>query len=135
MIKTYSEFRRLDTFQDRFEYLKLNGAVGAATFGFDRHLNQAFYRSTLWHRTRQDVIARDLGCDLGFEGREIFDRVYVHHMNPMTVEDITHSNLDVLDPEFLICVTQLTHNAIHYGDARLLKKDYVARTPGDTKPW
>jgi hypothetical protein len=135
MIKTYSEFRRLDTFQDRFDYLKLNGAVGAATFGFDRHLNQTFYRSALWRRTRRDVIARDLGCDLGFEGREIFDRVYVHHMNPMTVEDITHSNLDVLDPEFLICVTQLTHNAIHYGDERLLKKDYVERTPGDTKPW
>src|SRR4051812_13050673 len=135
MIKTYSEFRRLDTFQDRFEYLKLNGAVGAATFGFDRHLNQAFYRSTLWHRTRQDVIARDLGCDLGFEGREIFDRVYVHHMNPMTVEDITHSNLDVLDPEFLICVTQLSHNLNQYGEARQIKKDYVAQTTDDTKPW
>lgn len=135
MIRRYSELRRLLTFEERFEYLKLGAMVGATTFGFDRYLNQEFYRSTEWKRARRDVIARDLGCDLGDPERPIFDSVYVHHMNPMTVDDIAHSETHILDPEFLICVTHDTHNAIHYGDANLLRKPYVPRTPGDTKLW
>jgi hypothetical protein len=135
MIKTYSDLQRLKSFEDRFAYLKLSGAVGASTFGFDRYLNQDFYRSVLWKRARTFVIARDYGCDLGVEGYEIHDKVFVHHMNPMRVEDITHSNVDILDPEYLICVTHNTHNAIHYGDERLLRKQYVERQPGDTKIW
>jgi len=135
MIKTYTDLSRLRTFEERFHYLKLGGAVGASTFGFDRYLNQEFYRSSLWKRARNDVIARDYGCDLGVNGREIFDRVYVHHMNPMVVDDIKHSNVDILDPEYLISVTHTTHNAVHYGDERLLPRGLVVRRPGDTKPW
>lgn len=136
MIKSYSELRRLKTFEERFAYLKLSGAVGAATFGFDRYLNQDFYRSDLWKRARRNVIARDYGCDVGLTGFEIHARVYVHHMNPMSPEDIKHSNVDILDPEYLICVTHNTHNAIHYGDERLLRRrQVVERRPGDTKLW
>lgn len=136
MIKTYSALRRLETFEERFSYLKLGGVVGRDTFGFDRYMNQEFYRSSLWRRTRRDVIARDLGRDLGIEGREIHDRVYVHHMNPMMPNDIIHGNTAILDPEFLICVTLDTHNAIHYGDEKLIKrKQFVERRPGDTKLW
>jgi hypothetical protein len=135
MIKTYRDLRRLETFEERYEYLRLGGFVGADTFGFDRYLNQEFYKSVLWRRARDYVIARDYGCDLGIEGREIYDRVYVHHMNPMTPEDIKHSNLDIVDPEFLICVTHNTHNAIHYGDADRLAKGPIERRPGDTKLW
>lgn len=136
MIKSYSELQRLGTFEERFAYLKLNGAVGASTFGFDRYLNQDFYRSDLWKRARRNVIARDYGCDVGLTGFEIHDRVYVHHMNPMSAEDIKHSNVDILDPEYLICVTHNTHNAIHYGDERLLRRrQVVERRPGDTKLW
>lgn len=135
MIKTYSEVSRLESYEQRFAYLKLGGSVGASTFGFDRYLNQDFYRSTLWKRARTFVIARDNGCDLGVDGYEIHDKVFVHHMNPLRVEDITHSNVDIIDPEYLICVTHMTHNAIHYGDERLLRKKYVERRPGDTKLW
>lgn len=134
-IKTYSELRRIENFKERFDYLKLSGVVGADTFGFDRYLNQEFYRSSLWKRARRDVIARDLGCNLGAEGYEIFDRVYVHHMNPMRVEDITHYNEDIINPEFLICVDLNTHNAIHYGDERLLPRGPIQRRAGDTKLW
>jgi hypothetical protein len=136
MIRTYSELNSLDTFEERFVYLKLGGGVGIPTFGFDRYLNQEFYKSSLWKRARTAAIARDYGCDLGVEGYEIHDRVYVHHMNPMTVEDITESNLDIIDPEFLICVTHDTHNAIHYGDESLLRRrQLVVRRSGDTKLW
>lgn len=135
MIRTYSDLRRLETLEDRYHYLKLNGAVGKDTFGFDRYLNQDFYRSVLWRRARDYVIARDLGCDLGVDGYEIHDGIYVHHMNPMTPDDIKHSNLDILDPEFLISVTLRTHNAIHYGNENQLRKEYVPRRPGDTKLW
>jgi hypothetical protein len=135
MIKTYSELRRYRTFEDRYEYLRLGGSVGAPTFGFDRYLNQEFYRSTLWKNARRDVIARDLGCDLGIEGHEIFDRPYVHHMNPMGADDIKNSSYDIINPEFLITVSHNTHNAIHYGDANLLPKPVVARQPGDTNLW
>lgn len=135
MNRTYSELRRYATLEDRFHYLKLGGIVGRDTFGFDRYLNQDFYRSVLWRRARDHVIARDLGCDLGVPGYEIHDRVYVHHMNPMTPDDIKHSNVDILDPEYLICVTLRTHNAVHYGDDSLLPKQFIPRRPGDTKLW
>lgn len=136
MIKTYSEMNSLDTFEQRFAYLKLGGSVGSATFGFDRYLNQEFYKSSLWKRARTQVIARDYGCDLGVSGHEIFDKVYVHHMNPMTPDDIKHSNIDILNPEFLISVSHDTHNAIHYGDENLLRRrQLVVRQPGDTKLW
>lgn len=136
MIKTYSELRKLETHDERYSYLKLGGVVGRDTFGFDRYLNQDFYRSVLWRRTRNHVIARDYGCDLGVDGYEIHDRVYVHHMNPMTPDDIKHGNVDILDPEYLISVTLDTHNAIHYGDESLLRRrQLVVRQPGDTKLW
>lgn len=133
---TYSELTQLNTLEERYSYLKLSGSVGRGTFGFDRYLNQDFYRSALWRRTRNLVIARDYGCDLGVEGYEIHDRVYVHHMNPMTPDDIKHSNVDILDPEYLICVTLDTHNAIHYGDEKQIRRrQLVDRRPGDTKLW
>lgn len=135
MIRTYSKMIRIPTFNERFAYLKLGGVVGESTFGFERYLNQEFYRSAAWRTARRDVIARDLGCDLAVEGHEIHDRVYVHHMNPMRADDIVHGNRDILDPEYLICVSLLTHNAIHYGDESLLPKPMVIRRPGDTTPW
>lgn len=135
MIRSYSELRRLQTFEERYHYLALRGSVGAATFGFDRHINQAFYTSRQWKQIRHHVILRDNGCDLGIEGYEIFDRVYVHHMNPMEVEDIVHGDDSILDPEFLICVTHKTHNAIHYGDEKQLPRRLVDRFPGDTQLW
>lgn len=135
MRRTYSELRRLDTIEDRFQYLRLEGNVGRETFGFDRYLNQQFYTSSQWRRIRNHVIARDIGRDLGIEGFEIHDRIYIHHMNPMTVEDITSGNPDILDPEFLISVTLDTHNAIHYGNKTILKPQYVERAPGDTTLW
>jgi hypothetical protein len=133
--RSYSELLRCRSFAERFAYLKLNGVVGDPTFGYDRYLNQDFYRSRLWKHARNDVIARDYGCDLGIAGREIFDHIYVHHMNPMRVDDIKDSNLDIINPEYLICVTHTTHNAIHYGDDSRLVKDPVIRRPGDTKLW
>lgn len=134
-IRTYNELRRLDTFEERFEYLQLKGTVGSATFGFERHINQQFYRSTQWKHVRSAVIARDLGMDLGVEGYEIYDKIIIHHMNPMTPEDIEHGNADILDPRYLISTTHKTHNAIHYGDASLLARPFVERRPGDTKLW
>lgn len=133
--RSYSELRRLDTFEDRFEYLSLQGQVGASTFGFDRHINQKFYTSRQWRSVRNYVIDRDEGCDLGIEGYEIHDRVYIHHMNPMEVDDIVHGDPDILNPEFLITVTHQTHNAIHYGDKRHLPRQLAARQPGDTNLW
>lgn len=133
--RSYSELVELPTFIERFRYLKLGGGVGSATFGHDRWMNQQFYRSREWRQLRQHVIARDLGCDLGVEGYEIFDRVYIHHMNPMQVEDIEHGDESILDPEFLISVTHRTHNAIHYGTEEILPKPFVERRPGDTVPW
>lgn len=135
MIRTYSDLRRLASFEDRFEYLKLNGRVGADTFGFDRYLNQRLYASEEWKAARRAVIIRDNGCDLGMEGYEIADKVIIHHMNPLSIEDITELRDSIFDPEFLICVSHRTHEAIHYGDARLLPKMPVDRRPGDTKFW
>jgi hypothetical protein len=134
-IRTYYELRRLPTFQERFDYLALRGVVGETTFGTDRYLNQQFYRSTQWKNIRNQIIARDNGCDLGIDGYEIFDKIYIHHLNPMTVKDLVDGNESVLEPEYLISTTHRTHNAIHYGDASLLYQPYVERKPGDTKLW
>lgn len=134
-IRCYSELRNLDTFADRFRYLQLRSSIGTATFGFDRYLNQGFYKSVEWRHVRNLVIARDEGCDLGVGGYEIYERVIIHHMNPMSVADIVDAEDSILDPEFLVSVSHMTHNAIHYGDEKLLRKPLVARRPGDTKLW
>lgn len=134
-LKTYSELRRLDTFEERYDYLQLKGSVGQATFGFERYLNQRFYTSTQWRQVRNQVITRDLGLDLGSTGYEIFDRIIIHHMNPMTPEHIEHGDPDILNPEYLITTCHATHNAIHYGDVSLLVKPLVERRPGDTRLW
>lgn len=134
-IRTYRELSRLETYKERFEYLKLGGEVGQDTFGFERHLNQSFYRSHEWKNARNQVIARDLGRDLGVEGYEIHDRIVVHHMNPMIPDDIIHGEDYILDPEYLITTTHDTHNAIHYGFEPPSKFVLVERKPGDTKLW
>ena len=134
-LRTYSELRRLNSFEDRFEYLKLSGQVGADTFGFDRYLNQILYQTEIWKKVRRDVIARDEGFDLGSRDRPIGGKILVHHMNPITLEDIRSGDRKVFDPEFLICCSHLTHNAIHYGDFDLLPKDPIERSPNDTCPW
>lgn len=134
-IKNYSELSLLPTFEERFEYLKLGGVVGADTFGFDRIFNQKFYQSYEWKTVRNEIIVRDLGCDLGIEDRQIFGRILIHHMNPISLKDISDATKLLLNPEYLICVSHDTHNAIHYGDIRLVKKDLVERKPNDTCPW
>ena len=133
--RSYSELRRLTTFEERFEYLSLGGVVGEDTFGFDRWLNQQFYTSRQWKAGRHGVILRDNGCDLGIEGHEIYGQLIVHHMNPLTPKAIAHGESWILDPDFLITTTHNTHNAIHYGDASLLPSPYVERTRGDTRLW
>lgn len=135
MIRSYSELRRLETLEERYEYLALRGVVGDATFGFDRYINQKFYSSTQWELVRHHIIVRDQGCDLGIEGYEIHSRLIIHHMNPMTKLSIERGHPDILDPEFLITTVHQTHNAIHYGDKRLLPRAVKARQPGDTKLW
>lgn len=134
-IRTYSELIKLPTFEERFRYLSLEGIVGASTFGFDRYLNQVFYRSQRWKKIRDHVILRDNGCDLAMEGYEIYDRILVHHMNPITIEDIERESEYLIDPEFLISTVHNTHNAIHYGDESLLPILPVERRPNDTCPW
>lgn len=134
-IRTYSELVSLPTFEERFKYLQLNGRVGEETFGFDRYLNQVFYRSDEWRRIRDEVILRDNGCDLGVEGREIHGRILIHHMNPITKEDILKRSDYLLNPEYLICTVKSTHDAIHYGDENLLIKGPVERHKNDTCPW
>lgn len=135
MIRSYSELRRFTEFDERFEYLKLNGAVGRSTFGFDRYINQMFYTSYEWKRARNFVILRDNGCDLGVPGYEIHDHVLIHHINPMSVDDIVHGESWIFDPEYLITTTQNTHNAIHFGNDKLLPKIVLERNPNDTKLW
>ena len=135
MIRRYSELIRYDTFLDRYHYLNLVGQVGIETFGLDRYLNQTLYRSSRWRRTRSQVILRDNGCDLGMAGFDIFDKIIVHHINPLSVRDIEEDVDEIYDPEFLICCSFDTHNAIHYGDERLLPQLPVERRPGDTCPW
>lgn len=134
-VRTYSELLRIPTFMERYEYLRLSGEVGASTFGYDRWMNQDFYRSYEWKRMRDYVIARDVGMDLAVDGFEIHSRIIIHHMNPMTVDDIEFADPRNLDPEFLITTTHRTHNAIHYGDANQLPKPHVERRPGDTQLW
>lgn len=135
MTRSYHELRRLETFEERFEYLSLRAVVGESTFGFDRYINQNFYTSSVWRAVRNEVIARDLGCDLGIEGREIYDKVIIHHMNPMTPKEIIAGDANILNPDFLISVSHNTHNAIHYGDASLLPREFTPRRAGDTKLW
>lgn len=134
-IRTYSELSKLATFEERYQYLRLDGTVGEETFGFDRYLNQVFYRSQQWKSIRDFVIIRDNGCDLGVEGYEIHGRLIIHHMNPITVKDIENESEFLLNPEFLICTVHNTHNAIHYGDENLLIQLPVERTKNDTCPW
>lgn len=135
IIRTYSELITLPTFEERFEYLRLNGAVGEETFGFDRYLNQLFYKSQEWRAIRDAVIIRDNGCDLGIEGREIYGKIIVHHMNPIYKDDILTRSDYLLNPEYLICTIKNTHDAIHYGDESLLIKAPVERSKNDTCPW
>lgn len=133
--RTYRELSRFEIFEDRYDYLRLDGRVGRDTFGFDRYLNQGFYRSAEWKQVRHHVISRDLGCDLGVEGYDINDRIYIHHMNPLTKKQVLHGDMVALDPEFLISCTMRTHNAIHYGERDSLLRLPLERRPGDTKLW
>lgn len=135
MIRTYTELKRLNTFEDRYEYLKLGGVVGESTFGFDRYINQLLYTSKRWKRTRDGVIIRDNACDLGVDGYDIYDKILVHHMNPITIEDVEYERDIIFDQEFLISTSMNTHNAIHYGDSKLLIKLPIKRKPNDTCPW
>lgn len=133
--RSYSELVDLDTFDARFEYLKLEGGIGRATFGFDRYINQQFYKSREWQDVRQYVIYRDSGCDLGIPGYEIHISPLIHHINPMTVDDIFHNESWILNPDYLITTTHTTHNAIHFGVKSLVPKVVTKRTPQDTKLW
>ena len=134
-IRTYSELSQLVTFEERYRYLRLGGRVGKETFGFDRWINQMFYKDPEWLKVRDIVIMRDNGCDLGIKGREIYSRIIVHHMNPITKADILDRSKFLLDPEYLICTVKNTHDAIHYGDENLLITLPMERSPNDTCPW
>ena len=134
-IKTYSELITIPTFEERFEYLQLKGSVGKDTFGYDRYLNQVLYRSPEWKRLRNQIIIRDCGCDLACEGYDIHSKVLIHHLNPITVEDVLARSRKVFDPDNLVCVSHNTHNAIHYGDVDLLVTRPIIRTKNDTCPW
>lgn len=135
MSRSYSELRQLETFEERFRYLALKGSVGQSTFGFDRWVNQGFYTSREWRQARDGIIVRDNGCDLGLDGYEIHRGLYIHHLNPITLEQLEEGDDCLLDPNNLITVTHRTHNAIHYGDERQLPLRPVDRKPGDTKLW
>lgn len=134
-IRTYSELITIPTFEERFEYLKLNGSVGLETFGHDRYLNQILYNSPEWRRFRPEIIVRDNGCDLACEGYEIFGKILIHHINPITAKDILNRNPKVFDPENVITTVHNTHNAIHYGDENLLITAPIERSRNDTCPW
>lgn len=135
MERCYSELIKLPTLEERFEYCKLGAGVGDTTFGYERYMNQIFYKSYEWREVKRKVILRDNGCELGVSDYPITGKIIVHHLNPLTVEDIEQHTRHLIDPEFLISVSMLTHNAIHYGDADLLPQDYNPRTPNDTCPW
>ena len=136
IIRTYRELIQLPSFEERYDYLRLASIIGESTFGFDRYLNQVFYRSREWKKARRDVIRRDNGCDLGIEGRDIYDRIEIHHITPITITDVENGSELLLDLNNLICVSPLTHKAIHYGDASLLpKNEIIIRRPNDTCPW
>lgn len=134
-MRTYSELIKLLTLAERFDYLKLGGVIGEDTFGFERYLNQNFYRSAVWKKIRNEVIIRDNGCEMGLEDYPISGRIIIHHMNPVDSDDIIHQRDILLNPEFLICVGNQTHNAIHYGSIDLLPQDPIERRPNDTCPW
>ena len=134
-IRTYSELITIPTFEGRFEYLQLKGSVGKDTFGYDRYLNQVLYRSPEWKRLRNQIIIRDAGCDLACDGYDVYGKVLIHHLNPITVEDVLARSRKVFDPDNLVCVSHNTHNAIHYGDVYLLVTGPIIRTKNDTCPW
>ena len=134
-MKNYRELRQLRTFEERFEYLRLKGTVGKDTFGWDRYYNQRFYHSNEWKRIRDQIIIRDNGCDLGVDGYEIHGKILIHHMNPISINDIVDVSDFLMNPDYLICVSHQTHNAIHYGDISLLPRGPVERRAGDTCPW
>ena len=134
-IRTYSELITIPTFEERFEYLQLKGPVGKDTFGYDRYLNQVLYRSPEWKRLRNQIIIRDAGCDLACDGYDVYGKVLIHHLNPITVEDVLARSRKVFDPDNLVCVSHNTHNAIHYGDVDLLVTGPIIRTKNDTCPW
>ena len=134
-IKTYSEMIQIPTFEDRYAYLRLGGRVGEETFGFERNLNQSFYRSYEWRKVRREVIARDAGCDLAMPGFQIYNNIIIHHIVPITIEDLEDGTDLILDPNNLVCVSEKTHNAIHFGDKSLLPQTPIERRPGDTCPW
>lgn len=133
--KTYSELITIPTFEERFEYLRLKGSVGKDTFGYDRYLNQILYNSPEWKKLRNQIVIRDNGCDLACEGYDIYSHILIHHLNPITVDDVVARSRKVFDPDNLVCVTHNTHNAIHYGDASLLVTGPIVRTKNDTCPW
>lgn len=135
IIKSYDALIKLPTFEERFEYLKLSGNVGQLTFGYDRYLNQVFYRSSEWKKFRREIILRDQGCDLGMPDREIFEKIEIHHINPITIEDIENGSSMLLDYDNVICTSPMTHKAIHYGDISLLPRDPIERKPNDMCPW
>lgn len=135
LLRSYAELSQFQSFQDRFRYLQLKGVVGDATFGFSRYLNQAFYSSSKWHSTRNAVIIRDEGCDLGVDGYSIHDRIYIHHINPITLDQVESGDSALYDLDNLICCSYRTHLAIHYGDESLLPKVPVERKPNDMIPW
>ena len=136
MFRTYSEMMTFKTFEERFNYLKLNGVVGQDKFGFDRYMNQRLYHNSKeWKAIRRRIIVRDNGCDLGIDGHEILDRIIVHHINPISIDDLLEHNPIIFDPDNLICVSHNTHNAIHYGDKNLLTIKPIERTKNDTCPW
>lgn len=134
-MKTYTELKNFKTFKERFDYLKIGGSVGEQTFGSHRWVNQSFYHSPEWKRIRDIVIIRDMGCDLGIEGRDIVQKIYIHHMNPIVMQDLIERSQLLLDPEYMICTSYMTHQAIHYGDESLLALDPIERRPNDTIPW
>lgn len=135
MIRCYNDLIQLKTFEERFQYLKINGKVGEETFGLDRYINQQLYKSQKWRSTRSRIIIRDDGCDLGIDGRQLDDYIVVHHMNPIALEDIEEERDIVFDPDYLICCSTRTHRAIHFGDENLLIRDPVIRRPNDTCLW
>lgn len=133
--KKYSELIRLSTFMDRYQYLRLDGRVGIETFGYDRYLNQILYHTPEWRRFRRDIIIRDKACDLGCDGYELYDKILIHHINPITVDDVLNRDPKIFDPNNVISTSLNTHNAIHYGDERLLVSEPIVRTKNDTCPW
>lgn len=135
IIRTYTELISFQTFEERYRYLRLGGKIGEETFGLDRYINQRFYNSREWKSIRDYVITRDMGCDLAMEGREIYGKILIHHMNPITVDDILNRSEYLLDPEYLVCTVKNTHDAIHYGDDSLLVTEPITRSRNDTCPW